>query len=49
MQTRLDIDIDYLQTQLDRLLTIPSPTGFTDTVVRHVCTELERAWASATI
>lgn len=39
---RLDIDIDYLRDQLRDLLAIPSPTGFTDTVVRHVCAELER-------
>jgi peptidase M42 family hydrolase len=36
------IDTDYLKTQLDRLLSIPSPTGYTDTVVRHVSQELER-------
>ncbi len=40
--TRLDIDIDYLLDQLRDLLAIPSPTGFTDTIVRHVCAELDR-------
>jgi peptidase M42 family hydrolase len=38
---RLDIDIAYLRGALERLLAIPSPTGFTDTAVRHVCGELE--------
>lgn len=36
-----EIDIDYLQDQLASLFEIPSPTGYTDTIVRHVCTELE--------
>ena len=40
--TRLEIDVDYLAEQLDALLAIPSPTGFTDTIVRHTCAELER-------
>lgn len=39
---RLDIDIDYLQRQLEALLAIPSPAGYTDNIVRHVCEELER-------
>ncbi|WP_424934110.1 osmoprotectant NAGGN system M42 family peptidase [Amaricoccus macauensis] len=39
---RLDIDVDYLEGQLRALLEIASPTGYTDTVVRHVCHELER-------
>lgn len=39
---RLHIDTDYLSEQLKRLLSIPSPTGYTDTVVRYVCRELER-------
>ncbi|MGD9783168.1 MAG: osmoprotectant NAGGN system M42 family peptidase [Hyphomicrobiaceae bacterium] len=39
---RLDIDTAYLQSQLTQLLAIPSPTGFTDTIVRYVCKELER-------
>ncbi len=37
-----NIDLDYLKTQLERLLSIPSPTGYTDTIVRHVSEELER-------
>lgn len=37
---RLDIDVDYLRAVLEALLAIPSPTGYTDTVVRHVCGEL---------
>ena len=39
--SRLDIDVDYLCDRLAALLAIPSPTGFTDTVVRHVCGELD--------
>jgi peptidase M42 family hydrolase len=39
---RLDIDTDYLQDQLERLLAEPSPTGYTDTIVRLLCEELER-------
>ncbi len=35
------IDIDYLAHQLKALLAIASPTGYTDTIVRHVCGELE--------
>ena len=38
---RLDIDVDYLRERLEALLAIPSPTGYTDTIVRHVCGELE--------
>jgi peptidase M42 family hydrolase len=37
-----NIDTGYLKAQLQRLLKIPSPTGYTDTVVRHVSEELER-------
>jgi peptidase M42 family hydrolase len=37
-----EIDTDYLAEQLRRLLAIPSPTGYTDTVVRYVSEELER-------
>jgi peptidase M42 family hydrolase len=36
------IDAAYLRSQLERLLSIASPTGYTDTVVRHVCEELGR-------
>ncbi|MBB4003149.1 MAG: osmoprotectant NAGGN system M42 family peptidase [Aurantimonas endophytica] len=39
---RLAIDAQYLTDQLKALLNIPSPTGYTDTVVRHVAKELER-------
>jgi peptidase M42 family hydrolase len=39
---RLEIDIDYLRAQLERLLAIPSPTGYTDNAVRHLCGELEK-------
>ncbi|MBU2407427.1 MAG: osmoprotectant NAGGN system M42 family peptidase, partial [Gammaproteobacteria bacterium] len=39
---RLTIDTGYLTDQLKALLKIPSPTGYTDTVVRHVAKELER-------
>ncbi|WP_068110075.1 osmoprotectant NAGGN system M42 family peptidase [Tropicimonas marinistellae] len=40
-RTRLDIDVDYLQLCLSNLLEIPSPTGYTDEIVRYVCTELD--------
>ena len=39
---RLAIDAQYLTDQLKALLNISSPTGYTDTVVRHVAKELER-------
>ena len=39
---RLTIDTCYLRDQLDELLSIPSPTGYTDTIVRAVCAELDR-------
>ena len=39
---RLDIDIDYLRQQLEALLAIPSPTGYTDNVVHYMCDELGR-------
>jgi peptidase M42 family hydrolase len=38
---RLEIDVAYLRDRLAALLAIPSPTGYTDTVVRHVCGELD--------
>jgi peptidase M42 family hydrolase len=41
MTARLEIDVAYLRDRLAALLAIPSPTGYTDTVVRHVCGELE--------
>jgi peptidase M42 family hydrolase len=40
--TRLKIDTDYLADALRQMLDIPSPTGYTDTVVRHVSKELSR-------
>jgi peptidase M42 family hydrolase len=39
---RLPIDTGYLQDCLARLLAIPSPTGYTDNVVRECCAELKR-------
>ncbi len=42
MMTRLAIDTDYLADWLARLLATPSPTGYTDTIVRDCCAELER-------
>ncbi len=39
---RLTIDTDYLKQKLSDLLSIPSPTGYTDTIVRYVCEELEQ-------
>jgi len=35
------IDTDYLRDVLGRLLSVPSPTGYTDEIVRMVCRELE--------
>ena len=40
--TRIDIDVRYLEARLRELLDIPSPTGFTDNIVRCVCHELDR-------
>jgi len=42
MTTRLAIDADYLLEMLQGLLEIPSPTGYTDPIVRYVTRELER-------
>ncbi|WP_306119328.1 MULTISPECIES: osmoprotectant NAGGN system M42 family peptidase [unclassified Roseitalea] len=39
---RLHIDHEYLLSTLDTLLRIPSPTGYTDTIVRKVTSELTR-------
>ncbi|WP_299820963.1 osmoprotectant NAGGN system M42 family peptidase [uncultured Roseibium sp.] len=39
--TLLNIDISYLTKKLQDLLKIPSPTGYTDEIVRHVSKELE--------
>lgn len=46
---RLPIDTDYLADVLARLLAIPSPTGYTDTIVREVCRELERLGITPTL
>lgn len=40
--TILPIDIDYLTKQLEKLLATPSPTGYTDNIVRLCCAELTR-------
>lgn len=37
---RPPIDVDYLEAQLRKLLSIPSPSGYTDTIVRAVGKEL---------
>ena len=39
--TRLAIDTRYLASTLKDLLAIPSPTGYPDTIVRHVSRELK--------
>lgn len=39
--TRLAIDVAYLSDVLARLLDTPSPSGYTDTVVRLACAELD--------
>lgn len=39
---RLKIDTDYLKDTLAELLSIASPTGYTDTIVRAACGELRR-------
>ena len=40
--TILPIDLDYLSTRLEKLLSIPSPSSFTDNIVRDCSAELER-------
>jgi len=40
--SKLKIDADYLQDQLKALLSIDSPTGYTDNAVRYCSRELER-------
>ncbi|MCB1478267.1 MAG: osmoprotectant NAGGN system M42 family peptidase [Tepidamorphaceae bacterium] len=40
--TRLPVDTDYLLEQLRDLLAIPSPTGYTDSIVRHTANELKK-------
>jgi len=39
---RLQIDVEYLADQLHKLLAIPSPSGYTDNVVRYCTEELQR-------
>lgn len=40
--TILPIDLDYLATRLRSLLAIPSPTSYTDSIVRDCCGELKK-------
>lgn len=40
--TILPIDLDYLSLRLEQLLSIPSPTSYTDNIVRDCCDELNR-------
>ncbi|MEL6298300.1 MAG: osmoprotectant NAGGN system M42 family peptidase [Pseudomonadota bacterium] len=40
-RNRLEIDTYDLRAQLEALLSIPSPTGYTDNIVRYVCGVLE--------
>lgn len=42
MSHRLPIDVEYLHEQLRQLLQIASPTGYTDTIARHVTREVQR-------
>ena len=46
---RLKIDTEYLAERLAGLLDIPSPTGFTDTIVRWICAEFERIGLTPTL
>jgi putative aminopeptidase FrvX len=39
--SRLNIDVTYLADVLKRLLETPSPSGYTDTIVRLTCDELD--------
>jgi peptidase M42 family hydrolase len=39
---RLNVDVNYLGEVLKRMLEIPSPSGYTDTIVRYACEELSR-------
>ena len=41
MQQLPEPDLAYLQKVLLEMLAIPSPTGFTDTIVRYVAERLE--------
>ncbi|MGD9953234.1 MAG: osmoprotectant NAGGN system M42 family peptidase [Burkholderiales bacterium] len=40
--SRLNVDVAYLADVLKRLLETPSPSGYTDTIVRLACDELSR-------
>jgi peptidase M42 family hydrolase len=40
--SRLTVDVNYLADVLKHLLEIPSPSGYTDTVVRYACGELDK-------
>jgi len=40
-ESTLEPDLDYLRKVLLEMLAIPSPTGFTDTIVRYVAERLE--------
>lgn len=42
MQSKITIDPDYLVAQLKQLFSVPSPTGFTDEIVRFTVSELEK-------
>jgi peptidase M42 family hydrolase len=44
--SRLTIDVAYLTDILRRLLETPSPSGYTDTIVRLACAELSRLGVS---
>jgi peptidase M42 family hydrolase len=39
---KVDIDLEYMQQTLWTLLQTPSPSGYTDTIVRWLCEELSR-------
>ncbi|MFP4396628.1 MAG: osmoprotectant NAGGN system M42 family peptidase [Desulfonatronovibrio sp.] len=41
MEKKLPVDIHYLQYILGKLLSIPSPTGYTDEIVHFTCRQLE--------
>ena len=40
--TKLEIDTDFLTNELERLLSIDSPSGYTDEVVWQTCREIDR-------
>jgi peptidase M42 family hydrolase len=40
--SRLTIDSDFLLDKLQELLALPSPTGYTDSIVRYVSAEVEK-------